>query len=188
MPQDDVHPTLRLGEIVLRTSRYDAMKLWYARVLQIQPYFEHTVGGVLPSSPLADAKSTRPARLCFFRLVFEHPYQQVLALFDFPGPPDWADGWRCGLHHMQLRDASRAHMVLRCTRLAGEGIVPERASDHGPTTSCYYRDPDGNVVELAASNHVDVAKYVAARGSQEFQRNPFGRPLAADWFLSEAPG
>ena len=32
----------RLSEVVLRTSRYEEMKVWYQQVLGIKPFFEHT--------------------------------------------------------------------------------------------------------------------------------------------------
>ena len=34
---------------------------------------------------------------------------------------------------------------------ASAGIRPERAIDHGATASLYYRDPDGNELELYAN-------------------------------------
>ena len=33
--------SLRIAEVVLRTSRYDQMRAWYVSVLEIDPYYEH---------------------------------------------------------------------------------------------------------------------------------------------------
>ena len=35
--------TMRFGEVVLRTSRYDALKSWYRKVLDTEPMFESEV-------------------------------------------------------------------------------------------------------------------------------------------------
>ena len=173
--------SLRLSEVVLRTSQYEMMKEWYRQLLQLDPYFEHKTVDQRDAKPLAQSTPPAPIRFCFFRLFFEHPLQQVVAIFDVLGTNRNSQN-ESGLHHVQLSEGTRANLVSRCRLLAACGIVPKRATDHGPTTSCYYQDPDGNMVEIASSNHGMAADYVAARESLEFQRNPFGRPLPLDWF------
>ena len=46
--------------------------------------------------------------------------------------------------------------------------------DHGPSTSLYYRDPDHNAVEIAASNFATMAEFEACLASDAFRRNPAG--------------
>jgi len=107
-------------------------------------------------------------RLCFFRLVFQHPYQQVVALFEGPGT------------------TAAITLAQRYRLLRSLDIVPYRAMDHGPTTSCYYRDPDGNTVEIAVANSPDQAQFLAAQAAQEYRRNPSGRAMDMARFLEHA--
>jgi hypothetical protein len=39
--------------------------------------------------------------------------------------------------------------------------VPTRSANHGPFTSFYYRDPDGNRVELSVRNYAAEAETLA---------------------------
>ena len=59
--------------------------------------------------------------------------------------------------------------------MSDESIVPAFCLDHGMTTSLYYRDPDGNFVELQSDNFGDwqlSTEYM--RTSPSFAENPVG--------------
>ena len=77
------HPHLRIGEVVLRTGRYDPMRAWYRLVLELDPYYENLPTSEDESDGTRAEWATR-VRLAFFRLALDHPYQQVIALFDEP--------------------------------------------------------------------------------------------------------
>jgi catechol-2,3-dioxygenase len=177
-------PNLRLGEIVLRTSRYEEMRRWYRLLLELEPYFETNLADQTEQERERTGRWANQQRLCFFRLMLEHPYQQVLALFDVPGT-GLDDPVGPGLHHLQLRDETLQTMAARHCYLKSAGIVPFRTLDHGPSLSSYYRDPDHNVVEISASNHVGKDDFLAALGSREFRRNPSGRQVDADAVLAQ---
>ena len=163
--KDSVLPSMQLGEIVLKTSRYAQLKGWYRKMLGIDPFTEHVPEGVR-----ADGA---PVRMCFFRLHFAFPFQQMIALFEVPGTRDRATN-DPGLHHMQLRNATMGDLCERYRRLARDGVLPHRALNHGPSTSFYYRDPDHNVVEISAPNFATGEEMLASFRTESYLRNPAG--------------
>ena len=76
-------PAMRLGEIVLATGNYEVMKAWYRVMLDLEPSLEHAPTD--ESATRSGSSPPKPTRMCFFRLHAEHPYQDVIALFEMPG-------------------------------------------------------------------------------------------------------
>ena len=64
------------------------------------------------------------------------------------------------------------------------GIKPYRTMNHGPSTSFYYRDPDGNGVELSAMNFPTETEYSTFVTSEAFKKNISGLAIDADDFVS----
>jgi catechol 2,3-dioxygenase-like lactoylglutathione lyase family enzyme len=179
----------RLSEVVLRTSRYDEMKAWYQQVLGVKPYFEHTPAGWDTLREQLTEKLPTELRLCFMRIASGYPFGQVIALFDYPrlAPSETASG----LHHMQLRHASVEELFTRFERLASVGIVPYKSFNHGPSTSFYYQDVDGNMAELSAANFPTEEGYHAFLKSPAYAANPVGiavdpAVLARRWRAGES--
>jgi len=65
-------------------------------------------------------------------------------------------------------------------RLREEGILPERTINHGMTTSMYYKDPDGNRIELQVENFDDPQEGLAFMNGPVFEKNPIGVLFDAD--------
>jgi hypothetical protein len=59
-------------------------------------------------------------------------------------------------------------------RLKDLQIRPFFCVNHGPTTSMYYRDPDGNRVELQIDNFATAEEGQAWMHCPAFDRNPIG--------------
>ena len=79
------------------------------------------------------------------------------------------------MHHSAFEYASFGDLMSSYDRLKGEGISPAFCLDHGLTISLYYKDPEGNFVELQSDNFGDWKRSTEfMQTSQDFQRNPIG--------------
>jgi catechol-2,3-dioxygenase len=76
--------------------------------------------------------------------------------------------------HVAFTYASLGDLLDTYERLRDEGIKPYWCINHGPSTSLYFRDPDGNQVELFVDNFPDVESLNAWMRSDVFARNPLG--------------
>jgi catechol 2,3-dioxygenase-like lactoylglutathione lyase family enzyme len=165
---DGPFPAPQFSEVVLKTSNFARLKDWYENLLQVKAFFVR--------DDAKQASWTGAWGIAFIRLYHQHPYTQVLGLFEVPAVSGKADGLKGepGLHHMQLRHQGLDHLFSRFEALRAQGIVPERAWNHGPGPSFYYRDPDGNMVELSAVNYADEEAYLAYYRSESYRRNVSG--------------
>jgi catechol-2,3-dioxygenase len=83
-----------------------------------------------------------------------------------------------GMHHTAFEYPSLDDLLLTWARLEREGIVPAFCLDHGLTTSFYYRDPDGNHVELQADNWDNSLQSAAFMSTDpRFLEDPIGKPV-----------
>jgi catechol 2,3-dioxygenase-like lactoylglutathione lyase family enzyme len=167
----------QFSEVVLKTSRFTEVKEWYETVLDVKAFFLRT-----------DAKKaswTGAFNIAFIRLHLAFPYTQVLGIFEIPDVKGYVDQLKGepGMHHMQLRYPSLAHMFARFEALRALGIAPERAFNHGPGTSFYYRDPDRNFVELSGVNYEQEADYLAYYRSEAYRRNVSGIEIDPDEYV-----
>ena len=132
-------PPTKLAHVVYQTNRMPEMRDWYCTVLG---------GRVIYENP----------HLCFVTYDDEH---HRVAFVDFgplahPRPggrrarPRAVD--QPGLHHVAFTFGSMGELLDNYERLRARGIRPFCCVNHGPTTSMYYRDPDGNRVELQIDN------------------------------------
>jgi len=165
---------LRISEIVLKTSQFDRLRQWYQTVFGIKPFYERTP----PSDAASNYKGGKfvratDMRLSFMRLHLQYPYTQVLAIFEVPDLERRLPG-EPGLHHMQFRHPNLGELITRYERLLDIGFKPVRTANHGPGTSFYYADPDGNSVELSGPNFETEADYLAYFSSESYKNNPSG--------------
>jgi catechol 2,3-dioxygenase-like lactoylglutathione lyase family enzyme len=141
----------RLAHVVLRTSQFDALVAWYKTVLCAETAFSD---GAL-------------AFLCYDE---EH---HRIAVLNIPGLAQQHDGM-AGMHHMAFTYDALADLVGTYERLDKLGIRPVTCINHGPTTSMYYADPDGNQVELQVDNYNTVEEAGEFFYSPAFAKNPIG--------------
>jgi len=154
-------PPTKLAHIVFQTNQLKDMREWYCVVLD---------GHVIYENP----------QLSFVTYDDEH---HRVAFADFgalaPRPAKGGElGFRPtdqpGLHHVAFTFGSMGELVDNFERLAAKGIRPFYCVNHGPTTSMYYADPDGNRVELQIDNFATAEEGQAWMHSPAFDENPIG--------------
>lgn len=141
----------RLAHVVLRSSQLQVLVDWYTTVLGATVAFSD-------------------GNLAFLAYDDEH---HRIAVLNIPGLQRQPDGMT-GVHHMAFTYASLADLVTTYERLAPLGIHPVTCINHGPTTSMYYADPDGNQVELQVDNYDSVEEAGKFFYSPAFAMNPIG--------------
>ena len=176
---------LKISETILKTGRLDAMKPWYEIVLGVAPFFEHSPPAGTTPLDLGGQTRASDLRMCFFRLSLDYPYTQTIGIFEETGTAlDPAKG-APGLHHMQLMSRDIDALCDKYEELRARGMHPHRSADHGPMTSFYYRDPDGNNVELTAQNFPTLAAMVTFMASDAFKANPSGAEIDPEAFVAQ---
>jgi catechol-2,3-dioxygenase len=141
----------KLAHVVLRTSQFQQMQEWYRQVLAARTIYAD--GG-----------------LAFLSYDEEH---HRVALLNAPDLKPQAEGM-AGVHHVAFTYASLGDLVATFERLRGLDIAPVYSTNHGPTTSLYYQDPDGNQIELQADNFDTIEEATAFFYSPEFAENSIG--------------
>ena len=99
-----------------------------------------------------------------------------IAFLSAPGLEDDRDRVKhVGMHHSAFEYKSFSDLMSSYERLRGENIVPAFCLDHGLTMSLYYKDPEGNYVELQSDNFGDWTRSSDfIRTSPDFASNPIG--------------
>ena len=143
-----------LHHLTIKTSQLQAMIDWYRLVVGVQVIFQNEHNAWTTN----DEANHRVAFLA------------VPGLVDDP-----AKARHTGMHHSAFEYAGFPDLMASYQRLRDEGVVPAFALDHGLTISLYYRDPDGNFVELQSDNFGDWTKSTEwMRTSGDFRANPIG--------------
>jgi len=133
---------------------------WYKTVLKAKPAFENEL-------------------LSFLSYDEEHHRVALLNVPNLADPPDGI----CGVHHNAFTYASLTDLMSTYERLRDLGIKPVFVINHGPTTSLYYSDPDGNQVELQVDNYESLQDATAFFYSPAFAENPIGVEFDPDELL-----
>ncbi len=153
-------PPEKLAHFVIRTSNYREVVDWYKTVLGAEPAFENDI-------------------LCFLSYDEEHHRVAVLNIPDLQPQPDGVTGF----HHAAFTYAGLGDLLATYKRLRDAGIRPVFPINHGPTTSMYYADPDGNQIELQVDNYDTVEEATKFFYTQAFAENPIGVEFDPDELL-----
>jgi catechol-2,3-dioxygenase len=159
-PADPVIPPAKLAHIVLRTNNFDQMVEYYLNALGARIVFANPQAAFL---------------------AYDEEHHRV-AIIDVSNAPQPKTRGLIGLDHVaftydSLKDLARAYLGRKA-----KGIEPEWSVNHGPTTSMYYRDPDGNKIEFQVDN-MSLEDAVAFMKSPEFLENPLGMDFDPEAFV-----
>jgi len=150
----------------LKTTRLQEMIDWYATVVGAEVVFQDASGAWLSN----DGANHRIALLAFPGFI-DDPEKET----------------RTGMHHSAFEFDSFEDLNGNYLRLREAAITPDICIDHGMTFSYYYKDPDGNHVELQCDNFGDwTASKQWMRSSKEFHANPIGHFVDPDQVAAAA--
>lgn len=142
----------KLAHVVLRVRDLPKMRDWYRTLLQ--------------------AEVTQEMEVISF-LTYDDEHHRI-ALIAYPGLEGPGEVLRTGLDHIAFTYGSVGDLLHSYERLRDAGIVPFWPINHGVTVSMYYRDPEGNRVELQADAFATMDEAKAYMASEAFVSNPIG--------------
>jgi catechol 2,3-dioxygenase-like lactoylglutathione lyase family enzyme len=153
-------PPSKLAHVVFQTNQIPTMRDWYCTVLGAEVIYENDH----LSFATYDDEHHRVAFLDFGPLA---PRDQHTELGVKASEPP-------GLHHVAFTFGSMKEFLDNYVRLKERGIRPFYCVNHGPTTSMYFRDPDGNRVELQIDNFPTAKEGQDWLRTPAFDQNPIG--------------
>lgn len=156
-----VSPTL-FAHFVLKTPNRQAMVDWYCTVLNARPVFQNDY-------------------IAFITYDDEHHRVAFVSAPDMKVAPIESQA----LSHVAYTFRHLGELLSTYRRLRDKGILPGRTINHGPSVSMYYRDPDGNGVELQVDAFPTKAEAASYFHSEPFARNPIGVLFDAERMLAD---
>ena len=115
-------------------------------------------------------------------LTYDDEHHRI-ALLQAPGTQNRVKG-TCGLEHIAFTFGSLSDLLLSYRQRKSKGIMPLWPVNHGPTTSIYYRDPDGNELETQVDNFKDADEATEFMKSKAFADNPIGVDFDPEEFIT----
>jgi len=140
-----------LAHVVLRTSNLNLMQDFYITFL----------GGKV---------SHRNDMLSF--ITYDHEHHRI-ALVGIPTTAP-KNSHSCGLEHIAFTFPDLSSLLLAYRQRKARGILPVWCVNHGVTTSLYYHDPDGNMLETQVDNFDSAEDATQYMSSPAFSENPIG--------------
>lgn len=157
----------KFAHIVYMTRRFEEMIAWYRDVFEASVVYQNPV-------------------FAFMRYDDEH-HRFAFANLDLLRPDAAADRdarGEIGMNHVAYTYSTVADLLGTYKRLKAAGITPYWPIHHGMTLSLYYKDPDGNRIELQVDCQTaeEANRFMA---SEAFAANPLGMVIDPDALLEQ---
>ena len=149
--------TKKLAHVVLQTTELARLKDWYLKVLDARVVYENSSSAFL---------------------TFDDEHHR-LAILEIPGLSDRTP-ITVGMAHTAYTFDSLRGLIAKYADLKDAGITPRVSVQHGVTTSLYYRDPDGNMVELQIDNFATPDEATAYMEREEYHSDFIGPSFDPD--------
>jgi catechol-2,3-dioxygenase len=151
---------IKFAHVVLKTTRYEAMLDWWKRLLSAEVRHGNDF-------------------ITFLSYDDEH---HRLAIVKLPHLGERDDALS-GVEHFAFTFASLGDLFDKYGELKRAGVTPYWTINHGMNFSAYYRDPDGNQVELQidAMSPQEADTFMS---SPTFAANPIGVDVDFDALIA----
>jgi catechol-2,3-dioxygenase len=175
-------PPAKLSHVVLYSQQVPVMRDWYVRVLDGRVV--HEAPGVVflayddEHHRVAIADPAAMREVGAEALVGDGSGPAALSPKEIAALPPH------GLAHVAFTYRTLQDLLENWERLKDDSVLPVLAINHGPTTSMYYADPDGNQIELQIDNFATPEEGTAFMESESFANNPVGEVFDAETMLS----
>jgi catechol-2,3-dioxygenase len=153
----------KLAHFVLQTNQMTVLRDWYCTVLDA--YVQ-----------MADENLT------FLAYDDEH---HRLAIAQAPRELKPKDPKGVGVHHIAFTFADLATLCNKYEVLKAIGLMPWWTIKHGPSLSMYYRDPDGNNVELQVDSYDTLDECNEFMRGPLFAANPVGEEFDPEQLIAD---
>ncbi len=140
-----------IHHVFFKAKRFELMKAFYKLVFHCEPLFENEM---------------------FSWLSFDQEHHRF-ALQNSPAADDQKLTDE-GLDHVGYQYKGPDELFATYERLAAARVMPFWCTNHGGTTSFYYRDPDGNGLELQYDNFDSMEEVLQWLHEGDFAQNPVG--------------
>jgi catechol-2,3-dioxygenase len=137
--------------VVLRTNNFRRMTDFYKTFLGAHASYENDYASFL---------------------TYDEEHHRI-AIIDMPNTEAKVPA-TCGLDHLSFCYRTFEDLTLAYQQRKKLGITPFWCVNHGPATSMYYKDPDGNKIETQVDNFDTAEEATAFMLSKEFEENPMG--------------
>ncbi|KAJ0160244.1 Biphenyl-2,3-diol 1,2-dioxygenase 2 [Colletotrichum tanaceti] len=124
-----------------------------------------------------DAKITYSSDLITF-ITWDHEHHRLAIINDPDAVPRPENA--VGMDHFALEFDSLADLLQSYKARKELGIEPVRCTNHGMSTSMYYRDPDGNKIETQVDAFETKEEAVRYMTGAEFAEDPLGTTFDPD--------
>ena len=156
-----VRSPISLAHVVFRTANFDGMINFWQTFL--------------------GAEITHKGdSIAFLRYDFEHHRIAIIAIPDLGTKVPKT----VGLDHVSFSYETLSDLAETYIQRKSLGIEPTWCVNHGPTTSMYYRDPDGNTIEIQVDNYDSPEEANEFMTSKFFAENPIGTDFDPEDFVN----